>query len=240
MFDATDRADRLVNVGLWERVDGGYQIRSWLGWNRSRAEITELQAKDSARKSSSRGSARPEPEPPNGGGQPDDRNPDGVRTESERTSERNPDGIQPHAGAYARTPRHSSSTTDQINPADAGGDDDQPSLIEIEPTKPAKPESRFDEFWALFPRKVKKQGALAAWRKKVLDRKQDQDAILSALRAQIVVWQADPRFPQFVPHPTTWINDARWHDETNQVPLRAVAGGRVQYADPDLGRFYEQ
>ncbi|WP_436702446.1 hypothetical protein [Nocardioides sp. BYT-33-1] len=44
------RAARLVEVGLWERVDGGYTVRSWLKHNASRAEIEEKQRKDAARK----------------------------------------------------------------------------------------------------------------------------------------------------------------------------------------------
>ena len=52
MFDATDRAARLVEVGLWERRDGGYSVRSWLDWNRSRDEITAMLADEAARKMS--------------------------------------------------------------------------------------------------------------------------------------------------------------------------------------------
>lgn len=52
MFDAIDRAMRLVEVGLWENVDGGYRVRSWLDWNRSRAEIEALLADEAARKMS--------------------------------------------------------------------------------------------------------------------------------------------------------------------------------------------
>ena len=51
------RAQRLVEVGLWERVEddllgtgSGYRIRSWLKHNASRAEIEEKQRKDAERK----------------------------------------------------------------------------------------------------------------------------------------------------------------------------------------------
>ena len=79
MTDAMDRAKRLVAVGLWEVVDGGFVVRSWLDWNRSRAEITDYQAKDAARKARSArprtDSDPPDPEPP-------PTPPSGVRTES--------------------------------------------------------------------------------------------------------------------------------------------------------------
>lgn len=52
-----NRAKRLVEVGLWERVDEdllgvgtGYRIRSWLKHNASKAEIEEKQRRDAARK----------------------------------------------------------------------------------------------------------------------------------------------------------------------------------------------
>lgn len=44
------RAQRLVDVGLWERVDDGYRIKAWLKHNASRAEIEEKQRRDAARK----------------------------------------------------------------------------------------------------------------------------------------------------------------------------------------------
>jgi hypothetical protein len=119
MFDARDRADRLVEVGLWERVEGGYGVRSWLTWNRSRAEITDALVKDRGRKASSGGdseSTRPEPDPPSGGGRrtrPDsERNPCGLRS---RVLTGSPDGIPPRA----RTPRHSTPRNQPWqNPAD--------------------------------------------------------------------------------------------------------------------------
>lgn len=45
-----NRAAKLVEVGLWEQVDGGYRIRAWLKHNASKAEIEEKQRKDAERK----------------------------------------------------------------------------------------------------------------------------------------------------------------------------------------------
>lgn len=50
MADAVDRAAALVEHGLWERVDGGYVVRSWLRWNKSAEEVGRYRAKDAARK----------------------------------------------------------------------------------------------------------------------------------------------------------------------------------------------
>lgn len=54
MRDAAARARRLVEVGLWERLDGGYQIRSWLKWNRSAEDIGRARKLDRDRKASAR------------------------------------------------------------------------------------------------------------------------------------------------------------------------------------------
>jgi hypothetical protein len=50
--DAEESAKTLAEVGLWIPDDSrcGYTIRSWLKWNRSRAEIEALAARDAARK----------------------------------------------------------------------------------------------------------------------------------------------------------------------------------------------
>ncbi len=50
MRDAAKRADVLVRVGLWERVAGGYVVRSWLKWNRSTEEIGRRLKADRERK----------------------------------------------------------------------------------------------------------------------------------------------------------------------------------------------
>ena len=41
-------AERLVDCGLWERVDGGYLIHDFLKYNHSKAEVEEIKSKKSA------------------------------------------------------------------------------------------------------------------------------------------------------------------------------------------------
>lgn len=73
MRDAMSRARRLVDVGAWERTEGGYHVRSWLKWNKSAEELGREKKRDRERKSN-RNPAQPD---------------DGIQTDSER----NPDGI---------------------------------------------------------------------------------------------------------------------------------------------------
>lgn len=91
MRDATKRAKRLVEVGLWERVEGGYRVTSWLRWNRSKDEIKELTSKDRERKTPPSNGSDDEPPPDS------DRIPNGNRAEDAPGSERNPNGFQPRA-----------------------------------------------------------------------------------------------------------------------------------------------
>jgi hypothetical protein len=39
---AATHAEALVREGLWEAVEGGWSIRSWLKWNLSQAEVEDV------------------------------------------------------------------------------------------------------------------------------------------------------------------------------------------------------
>lgn len=72
----------------------------------------------------------------------------------------------------------------------------------------------FGEFWKCYPKKVGKDAALKAWKKrKGIDEK--LLIILEALETQknSVGWKKD--FGQFIPNPATWLNEGRWQDEVS-------------------------
>lgn len=48
------RAKALVDVGVWERVDGGYLVRSWLKWNKSAEDMGRARKQDRDRKAAQR------------------------------------------------------------------------------------------------------------------------------------------------------------------------------------------
>lgn len=68
----------------------------------------------------------------------------------------------------------------------------------------------FERFWALYPRKTNRVATIRAWDKLKPDRELC-DRMAVALREQIKSdqWQE----PQHIPHPSTWLNGARWQDE---------------------------
>jgi len=70
----------------------------------------------------------------------------------------------------------------------------------------------FDSFWAIYPRKVGKGGAVKAFEKAA--KKADPEVIIQAVE----VWIQKP-LPemQYIPHPATWLNQERWNDDIDAV-----------------------
>lgn len=95
------------------------------------------------------------------------------------------------------------------NPAETGSKPNQePRTKKQEPVDLGL----FDKFWKAYPRKVAKPEAMKAF---VRIKPDDElmDKIMSALeRAKgSRDWQKDDG--QFIPYPSTWLNQARWEDE---------------------------
>lgn len=79
-----------------------------------------------------------------------------------------------------------------------------------EPT--AELEKRFNEFWQAYPRKVGKAAALRKWM--VLRPSAElHSRIMNALAEQKKSAQWNRDGGQYIPHPTTWLNQGRWDDE---------------------------
>lgn len=73
-------------------------------------------------------------------------------------------------------------------------------------------ERRFDEFWALYPKKVGKGAARKTWAKIKPDAELHQK-ILAAVQEAIGSEQWKKEHGQFIPNPATWLNQSRWEDE---------------------------
>ena len=68
----------------------------------------------------------------------------------------------------------------------------------------------YDQFWLEYPKKRDKAGCLRIWTRKKLDSKLDQ--ILSSLRKQKESSQWTRDAGQYIPNPSTWLNQERWED----------------------------
>ena len=69
--------------------------------------------------------------------------------------------------------------------------------------------SAFDTFWKAYPKKTGKEAA----RKSFARAKADIGTMLSALEVQKQSEQWTKNNGQFIPNPTTWLNQGRWEDE---------------------------
>lgn len=74
---------------------------------------------------------------------------------------------------------------------------------------PSSQEVAFEEFWKNYPRKVGKAAAKKSWLKKP----PDLATVIAALEWQSKQEQWTRGGGQFIPHPSTWLNQERWADE---------------------------
>lgn len=77
-------------------------------------------------------------------------------------------------------------------------------------------EAAFNQFWSIYPKKINKQGALKAF-KKIPNLQTELPLILDAVERfkNSKGWQKDNG--QYIPHPTTFINQERWKDEQEET-----------------------
>lgn len=84
-----------------------------------------------------------------------------------------------------------------------------------------EPADRFAEFWKAYPRKAgSKANAAKLWKTRQLDTIADQ------LLADVIARKADARQwtdEQYIPHPTTYLNQRRWEEEWKPATGRAIA-----------------
>lgn len=110
------------------------------------------------------------------------------------------------------------------------GDEQSPSpLPEKQKDKP------FDVFWKEYPKKVGKEAARKAFAK--AKSKASLEEMLKALQEQktSVQWQRDNG--QYIPNPSTWLNQGRWADElditlTTEEPQQPKK--RVEYREVEI------
>jgi hypothetical protein len=86
--------------------------------------------------------------------------------------------------------------------------------------------SRFEEFWAAYPKKAERKKAASAWKRRNLDRLADR-IIEDVQRRQVMDRQW---LDGFIPHPTTYLNGDRWEDE---IQTAHKANGSLRIPDGD-------
>ena len=109
---------------------------------------------------------------------------------------------------------------------------------ELEPVNDIN--EQFNEFWAVYPRKKGKGQARRAFEKAL--EKTDLETIIAGVEAYIE--HEDMSDPQFVAHPSTWLNGERWEDEhveARVVPRSPYVGSEREWVLEmhEMGEHFE-
>ncbi len=107
---------------------------------------------------------------------------------------------------------------EKVNIETIGITDSKPLSPKVEDAGPVTDiqQKRFDEFWAVYPKKVGKKDALKAFKNAKVD-SELFDKIMTAIgRARTTEqWQRDNG--RYIPNPSTWLNQGRWDDEYKEA-----------------------
>lgn len=93
--------------------------------------------------------------------------------------------------------------------------------------------SEFDQFWAVYPRKVCKKAARAAFEKAV--RIVAFECILQGARDYAE--EVADYVPKYIAHPATWLNAERWDDERETSHVDQT---KYRKPTPEEARIYRQ
>ena len=118
-----------------------------------------------------------------------------------------------------------------------------PSLCDAHTQKPANilnkketiTNNRFEEFWALYPKKVGKKAAENTWRRLKVDadfHARIVEAISKAKKSQ--QWLKESG--KYIPNPATWLNQGRWDDEWEEVNNNGIGGNIGKSGTKGFGR----
>ena len=110
----------------------------------------------------------------------------------------------------------------------------EPNLTPIVPNG----DDVFERFWKEYPKKIGKGAAEKSW-KKIQPGKELADKIIAAVGHQITWPQWIKEDGQYIPNPSTWLNQKRWQDEItgelnlpNPAPkIQSVKDGVVYFKD---------
>ncbi len=118
-------------------------------------------------------------------------------------------------------------TTDQGR--DQGGD--QGGEGKDTPVSPSTPvDDLFDSFWAEYPKKVGKDDARKAWKKRKVG-KDLAEQMIAAVKVQRASQQWAKDGGQYIPNPATWINQGRWQDEVSAAKAAVSTFATKNYSE---------
>lgn len=211
LYGTREWIERLVDSGLWVRVDGGFTMPDYLeihgNWpaekiRAHRAAAAERQARARARKA--------------------DADHDAMSRRESRVT---------HTGSHAVS--HSAPSPSHPHPIDdslrssstsAGGETD--IKAKPKPKRPAPPDG-FGVFWDAYPRKVAKAAAEKAYTRALAD---GADPALILAGAEFYALERKLQDPKYTKHPATWLNARCWEDEPDPEYRPPVIGAPSEAA----------
>lgn len=123
--------------------------------------------------------------------------------------------------------------TSDTTPSPSPKEKKSPHPLKEKDTSSSTPDigqTRFDRFWSVYPRRVKKPDA----KKKllaILDKSKEPDNLLDTIIAAVkdqtikLEW-LNKENRTYIPHPTSWLNQRRWEDEVEAIGTERRTGPR--------------
>lgn len=96
---------------------------------------------------------------------------------------------------------------------------DSPSTPGAEKPPTSTNDERFAEFWAVCPRKI---GKADAFRKYALAIRRGASSADLLAGMQAYAYSVRDKDPQYIAHPSTWLHQGRWEDESGPQPRAAT------------------
>ena len=88
---------------------------------------------------------------------------------------------------------------------------------------------QFEDFWSVYPKRVKKQKA-KEWFEKNKPTEELFVIMMTALKKFVNSKEWKESNGQYIPHPTTWLNQRRWEDLINGEG-EIVSGNNEEYSN---------
>jgi hypothetical protein len=112
-----------------------------------------------------------------------------------------------------------------------------PPTAEREPKSETKPDSErekkiaesFGRFWESYPKKIGKPAALKAYRALCNAPKAEREKLGEGLDTWKAYWIAAKTPMQFIPHPSTFLNQRRFNDDPGPIPNAPQATGGINW-----------
>jgi hypothetical protein len=144
----------------------------------------------------------------------------GERAENPTGAEKPPDT----PGERAENPTGAEKPRRKIRPIEEERENTNPTphpLGDAEQRRPTTGEL-FDEWWALYPKKVDKQAARKVWA--AVTRRADADKIIEVTRRY--PFETDPARQRYIKGPARWLRDGCWEDDLTTVAATSGNGYR--------------